>query len=207
MSRHINIILPDVTIQTIDRMAKPGERSRFIDQAVRHTWQIEASRPSGLNWNTPPSVTGTWTGKALLSGVLWIRKHGNNSRKPNHNENQLPEAGRNIPRATRSGVRPGDPEDPADPCHPEQRFQQAERNHNRGADHPYRAVSAQSSPRLAGCGPNTGLSLTSVALLNQIRAVDRMRLIKRLGTVDDATMERVDEAIKISLGFISLGSS
>jgi CopG family transcriptional regulator/antitoxin EndoAI len=36
MSRRINVILPEATIQTIDRMAKPGERSRFIDQAVRH---------------------------------------------------------------------------------------------------------------------------------------------------------------------------
>lgn len=44
----------------------------------------------------------------------------------------------------------------------------------------------------------------SVALLNQIRAVDRIRLIKRLGTVDDATLERIDEAIKINLGLIRL---
>jgi mRNA interferase MazF len=46
----------------------------------------------------------------------------------------------------------------------------------------------------------TGLSVTSVALFNQIRAVDRIRLVKRLGQIDDATMEQVDEAIKISLG-------
>jgi len=50
----------------------------------------------------------------------------------------------------------------------------------------------------------TGLSVTSVALFNQIRAVDRIRLVKRLGSVDDATLERVDEAIKISLGLIQL---
>src|SRR5438132_4363016 len=51
---------------------------------------------------------------------------------------------------------------------------------------------------------NTGLSATSVALLNQIRAVDRLRLIKRLGTVDDETLGLIDEAIKISLGLIRL---
>lgn len=50
----------------------------------------------------------------------------------------------------------------------------------------------------------TGLSVTSVALLNQIRAVDRIRLIKRLGVVDENGMERVDEAIRISLGLIPL---
>ena len=52
--------------------------------------------------------------------------------------------------------------------------------------------------------PSTGLGVTSVALLNQIRAVDRIRLIKRLGAVDSETLERVDEAIKISLGLLQL---
>ena len=50
----------------------------------------------------------------------------------------------------------------------------------------------------------TGLSTTSVAVFNQIRAVDRMRLVKRLGAVDRETVERIDEAIKISLGLIQL---
>jgi mRNA interferase MazF len=50
----------------------------------------------------------------------------------------------------------------------------------------------------------TGLSATSVAVFNQIRAVDRLRLVKRLGTVDPETLERVDDAIKISLGLIHI---
>lgn len=49
---------------------------------------------------------------------------------------------------------------------------------------------------------NTGLSVISVALLNQIRAVDRMRLIKRLGSIDERTLGQVDEAIRVSLGLI-----
>ena len=57
---------------------------------------------------------------------------------------------------------------------------------------------------LLAADKNTGLSVTSVALLSQIRAADRVRLIKRLGVVDGETMERVDEAIKISLGLIPL---
>src|SRR5713226_1649333 len=36
MSKRINIVLPETTIQTIDRMTKPGQRSRFINQAVQH---------------------------------------------------------------------------------------------------------------------------------------------------------------------------
>ena len=51
---------------------------------------------------------------------------------------------------------------------------------------------------------STGLSVTSVAVFNQIRAVDRTRLIKRLGAVDEETLARIDEAIKISLGLTLL---
>jgi hypothetical protein len=36
MAKRINVILPEQTIRTIDRMAPRGERSRFIDKAVRH---------------------------------------------------------------------------------------------------------------------------------------------------------------------------
>jgi CopG family transcriptional regulator / antitoxin EndoAI len=36
MSKRINIVLPEATVRTIDRMVKPGQRSRFIDQAVKH---------------------------------------------------------------------------------------------------------------------------------------------------------------------------
>jgi CopG family transcriptional regulator/antitoxin EndoAI len=35
-NKRINVVLPETTLQTIDRMVKPGERSRFIDQAVQH---------------------------------------------------------------------------------------------------------------------------------------------------------------------------
>ena len=48
-------------------------------------------------------------------------------------------------------------------------------------------------------GPATGLSVPSVALLSQVRTVDRQRLVKRLGTVDAETMTLVDEALKVSL--------
>jgi hypothetical protein len=36
MSRRVNIVLPEGTLRTIDRMVKPGGRSRFINQAVVH---------------------------------------------------------------------------------------------------------------------------------------------------------------------------
>jgi len=36
MNKRINILLPESTVRTIDRLAKPGERSRFINEAVQH---------------------------------------------------------------------------------------------------------------------------------------------------------------------------
>jgi mRNA interferase MazF len=52
---------------------------------------------------------------------------------------------------------------------------------------------------LLEAGRGTGLAVPSMALLNQIRTVDRRRLVKRLGKVDSATMQFIDEAIRISL--------
>ena len=47
-----------------------------------------------------------------------------------------------------------------------------------------------------------GLSLRSAIHLDQIHSVDRERLVKRLGALDAATMRKVDDALKISLGLV-----
>ena len=49
-----------------------------------------------------------------------------------------------------------------------------------------------------------GLEVDSVVLLNQIRSIDKQRLIKRLGNLRSETMEQVDRAIQISLGLVKL---
>lgn len=36
MHRRINVTLPEETIQLIDRVTKEGNRSRFINEAVKH---------------------------------------------------------------------------------------------------------------------------------------------------------------------------
>lgn len=52
--------------------------------------------------------------------------------------------------------------------------------------------------------PEGGLAKPSVALLNQIRSIDRQRLVKRIGIVSNQLMEQVNNAIQISLGLIDL---
>jgi mRNA interferase MazF len=47
---------------------------------------------------------------------------------------------------------------------------------------------------------DSGLDRDSTILLNQIRTIDDSRLIKYIGKLDNFLMNRVDIAIKISLG-------
>ena len=51
---------------------------------------------------------------------------------------------------------------------------------------------------------NAGLDKTSKILMNQIRAIDKRRLIKKLGKVDKETITKVDAAIRISLGLVEI---
>jgi len=49
-----------------------------------------------------------------------------------------------------------------------------------------------------------GLKTDSVVLLNQIRSIDRHRLIKRMGVLKPETLVRVDNALQISLGLVEI---
>lgn len=47
-----------------------------------------------------------------------------------------------------------------------------------------------------------GLTRDSVVLLNQLRSIDRTRLVRRLGHLARVTMARVDRALAVSLGLV-----
>jgi mRNA-degrading endonuclease toxin of MazEF toxin-antitoxin module len=53
---------------------------------------------------------------------------------------------------------------------------------------------------------STGLMAASAAVFNQVRAVDRTRLVKKLGEVSSVVLAQVDEAIKTAFGLPSLES-
>ena len=46
MAKRINVILPEATVRTIDRLSRPGQRSRFIDRAVQH--YVTTASPEAL---------------------------------------------------------------------------------------------------------------------------------------------------------------
>ncbi|MCD4760091.1 type II toxin-antitoxin system PemK/MazF family toxin [archaeon] len=47
---------------------------------------------------------------------------------------------------------------------------------------------------------DSNLKKDSTILLNQIRTIDKLRIIKRIGKVDDFIMKKVGLAIQVSLG-------
>ena len=49
-----------------------------------------------------------------------------------------------------------------------------------------------------------GLKVQSVVLLNQIRSIDKRRLVRRLGAVNPTTQAAVNDAIRVSLGLVDL---
>lgn len=49
-----------------------------------------------------------------------------------------------------------------------------------------------------------GLTVDSLVLLNQVRSIDKQRLVKRLGTLKPETMGRVDQALALSVGLVGL---
>jgi len=52
--------------------------------------------------------------------------------------------------------------------------------------------------------PDGGLRVDSVVLLNQIRSVDRDRLVRRLGVLSTRSMHEVDRALLLSLGLVQI---
>ena len=52
--------------------------------------------------------------------------------------------------------------------------------------------------------PEGGLTRPSVVLLNQIRSVDKRRLVGRLGRLKRRSLLRVDRALQIALGLVNV---
>jgi mRNA interferase MazF len=67
-------------------------------------------------------------------------------------------------------------------------------------------VNTPSYPNEAVIQPSSisGLQVVSTVRLDQVRTIDRQRLVKRLGKADPVTMRAVDLAIKASLQLIEI---
>ena len=45
-----------------------------------------------------------------------------------------------------------------------------------------------------------GLAKDSIVLLEQVRTIDKQRLMERMGSLDVGSMDRVDNALSVSFG-------
>lgn len=52
--------------------------------------------------------------------------------------------------------------------------------------------------------PEGGLKMESVVLLNQVRSIDKRRLVTRLGAISAKSQQRVNQAMEISFGLVEL---
>jgi|SRR3989344_3367389 len=52
--------------------------------------------------------------------------------------------------------------------------------------------------------PEGGLGKRSVVLLNQVRSIDKKRLVTKLGILKSGSMIKVDRALEISLGLMEI---
>ena len=52
-----------------------------------------------------------------------------------------------------------------------------------------------------------GLTKDSVVLTEQIRTLDKKRLREKMGTLDEANMRRIDEALAVSFGLGTEGGA
>ena len=52
--------------------------------------------------------------------------------------------------------------------------------------------------------PEGGLDKDSVILLNQIRTIDKQRLVTRIGKLEIGTLKAIDRAVLISLGLTNI---
>jgi hypothetical protein len=185
----------------IARLAKPAKEKPFHrscrPQPGSHR---EALRRSEPGWNEPRCETGIWTRTSLkIRGprVPWRKKTGRQLDQPKpHLQSVTQSAGRSSSRRSR-GAWEGNP--------------QVVRRSSFRTTLPIVGQSGPSWLRLplrfgfrstlspSFLLPVHALVITSVALLNQIRATDQVRLLRRLGVVDRDTFERVEEDIQISL--------
>jgi mRNA interferase MazF len=64
------------------------------------------------------------------------------------------------------------------------------------------SIEQPNHPTHVEIGTECGLNKTSYVMLDQIRTIDKSRLIDYIGQVDDQTIKEVNEALSISFGLI-----
>lgn len=205
MSKRINIVLPDKTVAVLERVAPKGARSRFIDRAAMHLVEAEGKQnlrarlkaEALANAERDLAIAAEWF---PLEEEAWQRLEGSSR-------------ARKVAKTKRPCLFPGEATSTWSSSTPPAATRSRRPGRPSSSRMTFRIVAAISShfgsppyPRevVLGSGGKTGLSQPSAVILNQIRSIDRQRLLKRIGQIDGATQQRVAAALKISLGLVEL---
>src|ERR1017187_4599791 len=148
MAKRTNVILPEATVRTLDRLARPGQRSRFIDRAVHH--YVTTASPEGLQEGLKQAalrdrdldleIASAWNAPA--TGWVWIKNNGGSATSKKSRKPRVGEKRRNLPRRAQPGGRAGDRENQACAGHPERHIQPLRRRDSGCADHINRQTSS-----------------------------------------------------------------
>jgi mRNA-degrading endonuclease toxin of MazEF toxin-antitoxin module len=206
MAKRINVILPEETLRAIDRLARPGQRSRFIPRAVQH--YVATASPEALQERLKQAAIRDRDLDLEISHD-WFAVDQEQWRQLDTQENTPVPTGRKEAKSTsqRSTRQSGT------------RSRRPSLIVQNDASNRYSAIAMVApiastvrlplSPLhvLLPGGPLTGLTVPSVAVFNQIRAVERRRLIEKLGKADAAAMAEADLAIQAAFGLPPSGAS
>jgi len=92
MAKRINVLLPEATIRTIDNLSRPGQRSRFIDRAVKH--YVAMASPQALQERLKQAAIRD-RGLDIEIASDWFAVDREQWQKLEDRENRPAQAGRN----------------------------------------------------------------------------------------------------------------
>jgi CopG family transcriptional regulator/antitoxin EndoAI len=97
MAKRINVILREDTVRTIDRLSRPGHRSRFIERAVQH--YVATASPEALQERLKQAALRD-RDLDLEIASDWFAVDREQWQKLDKQENRQPRAGRKEVKST-----------------------------------------------------------------------------------------------------------
>jgi hypothetical protein len=97
MAKRINVILQEATVRTIDRLSRPGQRSRFIERAVQY--YVTTASPEALEERLRQAALRDHDLDREIASD-WFAVDQEQWQKLEHQENRHPPSGREGAKST-----------------------------------------------------------------------------------------------------------
>jgi mRNA interferase MazF len=209
--KHFNITLQDATIALLFRVVPDGARSAFIERAIRNLVETEGKQNLRAFMNAEALAND---GRDFAIAAEWVPAEGGRADfrcvPEGNDENRTDTA---SPKRGEVYLVASGPTDGREA--PKTRPFLVIQNDVSNRTSPITVVAAISphfadppSPREVPLPPGSqgeqDIGRPSAVILNHLHSIERGRLVRRIATLDAATMRKVDQALDISLGLIDL---